>query len=144
MIRRMKEADLVAVQNLLSSCPEAAQWSPAIMLRDSPGISCALVEETQGSIFGFIALRIVATEGELLNLAVAPERRQRGVGRELLDAALERARKSGAQRIFLEVRVSNIGARALYASLGFAGDGRRSNYYSDPIEDALVLSKVLA
>src|SRR5271156_537147 len=128
MIRRMKEADLVAVQNLLASCPEAAQWSPAIMLRDSPGTNCALVEEAHESILGFIALRVVAAEGELLNLAVAPERRQRGVGRELLDAALECAREAGAQKIFLEVRASNVGARALYASLGFAGEGRRSNY----------------
>jgi len=143
MIRKMEEADLAAVENLLASCAGAAQWSPAILLRDSAG-SCALVKEAQGLIVGFVGLRIVATEAELLNLAVAPEWRHQAIGRGLLVAALSCAHQAGVREMFLEVRTSNVGARALYASLGFTGNGRRTNYYSDPVEDALVLSKVLA
>ena len=142
-VRKMNEADVVAVERLLASCPEAAQWSPAVLLRDSTGVSRSLVAEAQGSVFGFIAMRIVAEEAEILNLAVAPECRQRGVGRALLVAGLKSAREAGARKIFLEVRGSNIGARALYASSGFTKDGCRSKYYSDPVEDALVLSKGL-
>jgi ribosomal-protein-alanine N-acetyltransferase len=144
MIRRMIEADVAAVESLLAACPQAAQWSPAVLLRDSTAINCSLVADSQGSVSGFIALWIVAGEGEILNLAVAPECRQRGVGRALLKAGLNCAQEAGARRIFLEVRRSNVGARALYTSSGFTQDGCRSNYYSDPIEDALVLSKVLS
>jgi ribosomal-protein-alanine N-acetyltransferase len=140
----MKEADVVVVESLLGSCPEAAQWSPAVLLRDSTGFSYPLVAEDLGSVLGFIALRVIAGEAEILNLAVAPECRQRGVGRALLVAGLKCAQEAGAHKIFLEVRSSNVGARALYASLGFREDGRRSNYYRDPFEDALVLSKVLS
>lgn len=143
-IRKMKEADVVAVEGLLGSCPEAAQWSPAVLLRDSTGNSRSLVAQEQESVLGFIALRIVASEAEILNLAVAPACRQRGIGRALLTAGLKCAQQAGARKIFLEVRSSNVGARALYAALGFTQEGCRSNYYSDPVEDALVLSKLLS
>jgi [ribosomal protein S18]-alanine N-acetyltransferase len=144
MVRRMKEADVLSVESLLAVCPEAAQWSPAALLHDSSGISCLLVRETQGSVLGFIALRIVAGEAEILNLAVAPECRQQGIGRVLLEAGLKCAQEDGVQKVFLEVRHSNVAARGLYASLGFTKEGCRSNYYSDPVEDALVLSRVLS
>jgi ribosomal-protein-alanine N-acetyltransferase len=144
MIRKMNEADVVAVERVLASSPEAAQWSPAVLLRDSSGISRSLVAEDQGSVLGLIALRIVAGEAEILNLAVAPESRHGGIGRALLVEGLKCAQQAGAQKIFLEVRGSNVGARALYESLGFTKEDCRSNYYSDPVEDALILSKILS
>jgi [ribosomal protein S18]-alanine N-acetyltransferase len=74
---------------------------------------------------------------------VAPEVRGQGVGARLLDDALAAARRNGATAAYLEVRDSNAAARALYASRGFEQVGRRRNYYRKPVEDALVMRRVL-
>ncbi len=81
----------------------------------------------------------VAGEAELGNLAVARGWRRRGVGRRMLDWALARARERGARRIFLEVRLSNRAAQALYERRGFVQVGLRRRYYRAPTEDARVL-----
>ena len=140
----MTDADIPTVEHVLGACPEAAQWSPAQLLRESSARSLAFVAENQGEIVGMAALRTAADEAELLNLAVAPEHRRDGFGRALLVAAEGYARAVGVKQIFLEVRTSNAGARAFYAVHGFSGAGLRQNYYRDPVEDALVLSKVLS
>jgi ribosomal-protein-alanine N-acetyltransferase len=106
-------------------------------------MNCTLVADTDGAISGFAVLRNVAGEAELLNLAVAPEHRRHGIGRQLVEAVMEHTRQNGARKLFLEVRASNAGACALYASLGFSDAGSRKNYYHDPVENALVLSRVL-
>jgi ribosomal-protein-alanine N-acetyltransferase len=81
---------------------------------------------------------------EILNLAVEAALRRRGVASRLLEAALAFARVAGVKTAFLEVRSSNAGAIALYEGHGFAPAGHRPRYYSDPPEDALVLSRKLA
>ena len=86
----------------------------------------------------------MATEGELGNIAVAPAWRRRGIGRWLLDWALEKAYERGAVRIFLEVRASNRLAQELYESRGFLQVGLRRRYYRAPTEDARVMCLDLA
>jgi [ribosomal protein S18]-alanine N-acetyltransferase len=81
----------------------------------------------------------VAATGEVLNLAVAPEFRRRGIGGALLDAGLAAFRRRKVDEVFLEVRESNIEAQALYIGHGFRPVGQRSAYYRNPREDALVL-----
>ncbi len=83
-------------------------------------------------------MRLAADEAEILTLATMPQARRQGVGRALLDAALDWARAGGATRVFLEVSDANIPAQALYAAAGFTPCGRRSQYYPDG-SDALVL-----
>lgn len=92
---------------------------------------------------GAVASREAAGEAEILNLAVGADWRRRGIGRQLMETALEGAMVRGVHRVFLEVRESNTGARAFYSQLGFVQDGRRPNYYRDPPEDALLLSRPL-
>ncbi len=92
-----------------------------------------------GPLLGYVVAWFVADEGEIANVAVAPEARGRGVGARLLDAALAEGRARGAATIFLEVRDSNQPARQLYASRGFEEVGRRRAYYRRPVEDAIVL-----
>jgi ribosomal-protein-alanine N-acetyltransferase len=92
---------------------------------------------------GALALRQAADETEILNVAVRAGQRRRGIGRRLMETALQQAVSSGSRRVFLEVRESNAGAQAFYAQLGFAQDGRRRKYYRDPPEDALLLSRTL-
>jgi ribosomal-protein-alanine N-acetyltransferase len=95
---------------------------------------------------GFGMVRVTADESELLTLAVAPEVRRRGVGRSLLQQAIERAAMRGAVTMYLEVAADNAPALALYLSGGFVQTGRRPGYYHAPDggrTDALVLARAL-
>lgn len=103
-----------------------------------------LVAELEGGVVGHGVLWWVGSEGELANLAVDPAFRRQGVARVLLDGLLERARAEGLSRVFLEVRVSNHPAEALYRSRGFRPVGLRRNYYHHPREDARILRLQLA
>jgi ribosomal-protein-alanine N-acetyltransferase len=92
-------------------------------------------------IHAYSVVQAVAGEMHVHNLAVDPERRQQGLGRLLMDLALEWGRRRGARRALLEVRPSNAAALALYRSLGFRTLSLRRRYYQHPTEDALVLEK---
>ncbi|HEY7898433.1 MAG TPA: ribosomal protein S18-alanine N-acetyltransferase [Gemmatimonadaceae bacterium] len=98
-----------------------------------------LVAEESGDVVGYALTQSVMDESELLNIAVAPTRRNRGVGARLLDAMLDRCKQAGAAYMWLEVRASNAAARALYESRGFVAVGLRRRYYQAPREDAIVL-----
>lgn len=98
-----------------------------------------LVAERVDELVGYVVGREVAGTGEILNLAVAPGARRHGLGRRLLEAGVDALAARGAEEIFLEVRESNLGARALYASAGFRPVGQRSGYYRYPSENAVVL-----
>ena len=115
-----------------------APWDAAALaaLMAQPGVFA--VERPDG----FILMRVVADEAEILTLAVRPSARRRGLGEALTDQALADARALGADRAFLEVAEDNVAARALYARLGFTEAGRRRAYYAGPDgrrRDALVL-----
>jgi [ribosomal protein S18]-alanine N-acetyltransferase len=98
-----------------------------------------LVAHTGNRIAGYLIGREVAGTGEVLNLAVTPDYRRRGVARALLRAGIGYLRKRRVEEVFLEVRESNQSAQALYLSSGFRPIGQRSAYYRNPKEDALVL-----
>lgn len=91
---------------------------------------------------GFILVRVVMDEAEILTLATDPEHRRTGIGRALLMSALSEIRQSGAKRVFLEVSRSNMAAYRLYISAGFYDAGLRKAYYSDGT-DALIMEKTL-
>jgi ribosomal-protein-alanine N-acetyltransferase len=93
----------------------------------------------RGSLEGYLIAWPVMGEVHLMNLAVHPARRRRGIGGALLDELLRRAEGEGWSPIWLEVRPSNEPALALYASRGFRIVGRRPEYYVDTGEDALLL-----
>jgi ribosomal-protein-alanine N-acetyltransferase len=152
VIRKMASDDVAAVAGVLAQSPEAAQWPASALVLDAataaantPGSADVLiaVQEQDGEIAGIVVVRTVACEAEILNLAVLPASRRRGLASGLIQAALAGARSEGARRAFLEVRESNVGARTFYARMGFAEAGRRRGYYSAPLEDALILSRAL-
>ena len=96
----------------------------------------------QGENDGFILVRTVVDEAEILTLAVRPSARRRGLGARLVRAAAARVAASGAKRMFLEVAEDNAPARALYDAQGFEAAGRRRGYYprpDGPAADALLL-----
>ena len=94
-----------------------------------------------GEVIGYIIGRKIPPEGEIYRIAVRPDRRQRGVGYRLLSYALKTERGSGVETVFLEVRESNIPARALYKAYGFNEISIRKNYYQNPTENAVIMIK---
>ena len=94
-----------------------------------------------GEVIGYIIGRKIPPEGEIYRIAVRPDRRQRGVGYRLLSYALKTERGSGVETVFLEVRESNIPARALYRAYGFNEISIRKNYYQNPTENAVIMIK---
>ncbi len=99
----------------------------------------AYEEPEQLTIVAFAVFWLLAEELHLLDLAVAPEYRRRGLGRRLLTEVLVRGYQKGAEFAWLEVRPSNMPALALYQSCGFQQVMVRKRYYSETGEDALVL-----
>jgi ribosomal-protein-alanine N-acetyltransferase len=94
---------------------------------------------------GFILLRLIVGEAEILTLAVEPMRRRAGLGLTLVEAALKHTETCGADTIWLEVAEDNAAARALYVHAGFTEIGRRRGYYQRPdgAVDALVMQRRL-
>ena len=105
----------------------------------------AVMAEAEGPQ-GFVLVRTVADEGEILTLAVAPAFRRQGIGRTLVDAAAAEAARRGARTLFLEVAEDNPGAMALYEAEQFEAAGLRRAYYARPgarPADAIVLRRTL-
>lgn len=98
-------------------------------------------ETTKREVVGFAGAMVIAEEAELLNIAVAPDTQSCGIGRMLLERLLLETLRYGAKRMFLEVRRSNYRARELYKSLGFRETGVRKNYYTNPSEDAVIMTR---
>lgn len=93
------------------------------------------------TVAGYVGSQTVMGETDMMNIAVAPAFRRKGIARALIQALLRELARRGSRCLTLEVRASNAPARALYESLGFAQVGRRPNYYRNPKEDALILRK---
>ena len=94
-------------------------------------------------VIAYGGLWSVAGEGHITNIAVDHDFRRFGVGKILLVALLKYSEDNELLRVFLEVRESNLAARALYTSLGFLEDGVRKKYYIDNGEDAVLMSRIL-
>ena len=94
-------------------------------------------------IAGYVIAFSIDSDAEILNLAVAPQYRGKGLAGQMLDAAVIELVDRGVVNAYLEVRESNAAARALYSKRGFTEIGRRRAYYRRPVEDALVLRRVI-
>lgn len=147
-VRKATPDDCAALERIQGASPSAAQWPVAEYL----AYSCAVVEsdKTMGDsdearagldeapVAGFIVWRQAGPgENEILNLAVDPGLRRKGMGRQLLKFALD-SDYSGIW--FLEVRESNQAAISFYESYGFQIKGHRKLYYRDPVEAGIVMS----
>ena len=101
-----------------------------------------LLEES-GELLGYACQFIVCEDAEILNIAVAPEQRNKGFGGVLMEEMLRDAKALGAEKAFLEVRKTNLGAQRLYRRFDFEEYGVRKNYYPDG-EDAILMQRRFA
>ena len=113
------------------------------LLGGHPAIFQVIGYPPDAGIAGYVIAFSVGEDAELLNVAVEPNFRGRGLAGQMLDAVLIELGGRGVRTAFLEVRESNSAARGLYGSRGFTEIGRRRNYYRRPVEDALVMRLVL-
>jgi len=140
-VEPLQESDLdevLAVERASFSNP----WSRQMFLweMENSGVSHAYVLRTPAwRVAGFCTVWLVLDEVHINNLAVRPECRGQGAGRALLVYVLKQGAALGATKATLEVRRSNASALKLYQGLGFRVEGARRNYYTSPVEDALVL-----
>lgn len=141
IIRKADVADIPRLVELSADAHTASRWNAEQFFRlvHAPEKICLVADEDH-TVFGFGIAGIAADEMEVENILVAEERRLRGWGKDLLEKLLEIAESRGVKTVFLEVRESNLPAIMLYRSLAFGESGRRKGYYSDPSEDALMLS----
>jgi [ribosomal protein S18]-alanine N-acetyltransferase len=138
--RSIETRDLPFIMAIQSACPEIAQWTTRDYARVVQGDMTGWVAEEKSEVAGFIVARRVASDLEILNFAVRPDCRKRGIGTALLREALAWGETFHGEKAFLEVRSSNLAALRFYEHSGFEVTGRRPHYYSAPIEDALVLT----
>ena len=143
-LRFFERRDIPAILQIQTESREAAQWLRSAYERFGRAGEQVWVAEREGSVEGFLIVREIAGEMEILNLAVQASARRRGVGAALLREALSWAARNRVSRIHLEVRRSNAAAARLYEAHGFAPAGVRASYYRDPVEDALLLALSVA
>ncbi|MBQ8407050.1 MAG: ribosomal protein S18-alanine N-acetyltransferase [Clostridia bacterium] len=130
--------EIVLIENQCFSDP----WSKEMFLDAfSLPICLGFVVENEGHIVGYACQTVLFEDAEILNIAVKKEHRREGLGKKLMLAMQEKAVALGAQKSFLEVRVSNESALRLYRSLGYNDLSVRKKYYEDG-EDALVMQKL--
>ena len=139
-IRLVERADLASIAALEERC-FSDPW-PASAFTGLLG-SLSLTVMNDSELVGYVFARVRSTEGEILNVAVHPEHRERGLGMRLVAESMDRCRRAGAESIFLEVRESNRPAIGLYGKMGFRTLDRRRRFYRNPTENALILGRDL-
>ena len=133
-------APIAALEKLCFSDP----WSEnSIAYELTSRLSYWLVAVENGEVVGYIGSQSVLGESDMMNVAVHPDHRRKGVAEALVLALAKDLKERDNVCLTLEVRVSNEPAIAFYEKLGFTQVGRRPNYYRNPREDALILRKTL-
>ena len=140
ILREMLTEDLPQVMEIerdLFSVPWTQEGFFTFLVRDD---TMFLVVEEKGEILGYCGLILVLDEGDITNVAVRRERQKEGIGAFLMQSLIRLAAERGIVTIHLEVRQGNVGAIRLYERTGFVRDGMRKRYYTDPVEDALLMT----
>ena len=144
-IRSAVADDLERLIEIAAMAAEAPQWSESqyVSMLDAESDAAlrrmVLVAESEAVVVGFIVVAVLADEAEIESVAVDVGHRRCGVGRALCQAIIETLKEMAVVHLRLEVRESNANARALYEALGLRIVGKRREYYSEPMEDALVM-----
>ena len=133
--------EIMRIENASFSPPWSEKSVETELISDDTVFLAALENETK--LLGFVIAKCAFDEAELYQIAVAPECRRNGYADALMKALFTELKKHGTERLFLEVRKSNLPAVSLYEKYGFAALCVRKNYYTAPVEDALIMEKRL-
>lgn len=144
IIRQMKVSDVAAIAELEKRCFSDPWSADSIASELVNPLSYWLVAEVDGQVAGYVGSQSVLDAADMMNIAVSPEYRRRGVAKALVNELTAYLSKNDVIALLLEVRVSNQPAITLYEKMGFQQVGRRPNYYRNPREDALILRKGLS
>jgi len=137
----MKAEHVPQVAQLEALC-FADPWSEMSIASELQSIwSYWVVAMDDDQVVGYVGSQSSCDETDIMNIAVHPDWRRRGIAEGLIDCLIQELKNRGSHALMLEVRVSNDPATALYEKLGFRQVGRRKNYYRNPKEDALILRK---
>ena len=133
---------LASVASLEQMC-FSEPWSEAALslLCREGGVGVVIPDGESETAKAYGGMTVVLDEGSITNIAVRPDVRRQGLGRAVVEALLERSRALGVTDVYLEVRLSNEPAIALYRSLGFEVVGTRKNFYKQPNEDAYTMHR---
>ncbi len=136
----MTAEHLGEVKALLDVCFSESAWSmDSLRSQMEKADSHCTVAIEQDSVIGFLAFEQVLDEGSIIEVAVAPDCRRKGIAKALITQAIQSA--DGSAAVFLEVRESNAPAVSLYEALGFEQIGERKDYYDRPKENAIIMRK---
>jgi ribosomal-protein-alanine N-acetyltransferase len=139
----MREEDIrqiMDIENESFSTP----WTEAAFLAEIHKLySLSRVLMIGDRLVGYLCMNLILDEGHILNLAVHPDFRRRGMATRLINEALTELKKKGCRFIYLEVRSSNIAAKQFYVQFGFRDAGLRKKYYANPVEDAVLMMRQL-
>jgi ribosomal-protein-alanine N-acetyltransferase len=143
MIKEMLPAHVKQVKVLLDTCFGESAWTMDVLCSqlEKPDSRCTVAIEDD-TVIGFLAFDQVVDEGSIVEVAVHPDCRRRGIARSLITSAINNA--EGLNTVFLEVRESNTPAIKLYESLGFTQIAVRKEYYDHPKEDAVIYRMILS
>ena len=140
IVRRAELSDIPAVAALeRAEFPDGADEGMLARLWETDG-GVILAAKEGNDLLGYVWARFVLDEGDIGNVAVASDSRRRGIGAALLKALFAESERRGAAVLRLEVRESNAPAIALYTGAGFAPVGKRKNFYSNPTENAVLMT----
>ena len=139
-IRRTLPEDIVTIAEMEASI-FADSWSIGSLSETlNQPHNIGLVAEKAGKVYGYIFVTLLE-DAEILNLAVAKDKRHQGVGKRLMSEVEKICLEEGVKRLLLEVRASNKAAIDFYKGHGFKVDGVRKDYYNNPVEDGILMSK---
>ncbi len=140
--KEMKAEHVAQVAALEKLC-FADPWSENSVASELDNLLSLWVVVLDGdTVVGYVGSQTCGSETDMMNIAVHPGHRRRGIAESLIDYLIRELKNRGSSSLTLEVRASNEPAKHLYEKLGFTEVGCRKNYYRNPKEDALILRKV--
>ena len=141
MLEKMNASHVSQIAELEKLC-FSDPWSERSVASELENkLSCWLVATEGEQVAGYIGSQTVCGETDMMNVAVHPSHRRKGIAEALILGLIEELKAMESHCLTLEVRASNTPAISLYEKLGFSEIGRRKNYYRNPKEDALILRK---
>lgn len=142
-IQNAAPEDLEQLKNLEEQC-FSIPWTREQLESQLPDEHhCFILAKENNQVLGYVGMMYVLDEGYISNVAVAPEARRRGIGDNLIEVLMKRARELSLSFVTLEVRESNMAAISLYKKHGFQMVGLRKKYYDLPKEDAILMTNYM-